>query len=54
MNDLYQIRIQGDRAVLFTGTMYECERWVHYNGQIDVAYEISKKKERKRKCLSSL
>ncbi len=40
MDDFYQVRMKNDKEVLFVGTMYECERWVHTDGLIDVTYEI--------------
>ena len=40
MDDFYQIRMKNDIDVLFVGTMYECERWIHTDGMMDVTYEI--------------
>lgn len=46
-NELYQVKMKDDYEILFFGTMYECEHWVHTDGKIDVTYEIEKVRPKK-------
>lgn len=48
-NAMFKVRLEDDKTTLCHGTIWECERWIRQNGELDVPYCIVRLKRKEKK-----